>query len=264
MSSEDISKITEAVIEAFKNNPELLKPTAQNISIASDTVTGLLNTALAPIEMLNFVVKEHKEKFMQSYHNKLHKIPESQKIEPKIEITGPIIENLKYKVTEETLRETYAKLLASASDFFYSNEPLLSYNFVLNQISPKEIDVLKYLHNKQDIPVAHIIAQNDNSKGYISLIDNIIVNPFGDLTDKSLSVILSNLIRLGLIQTSYTERILGVSVYEYVQNSPIFKQLKNKIETEKEIEIKYPKLDFRKGILKMTSFGNSFCEIIFK
>ncbi len=143
MSSEDISKITEAVIEAFKNNPELLKPTAQNISKASDTVTGLLNTALAPIEMLNFVVKEHKEKFMQSYHNKLHKIPESQKIEPKIEITGPIIENLKYKVTEETLRETYAKLLASASDFFYSNEPLLSYNFVLNQISPKEIDVLK-------------------------------------------------------------------------------------------------------------------------
>lgn len=279
MSSEDKSQIIEAVIEALKNNPELLKPIAQNLSKTSDTVTGFINTLLTPVELFNFVVKEHKEKFMSSYHDNLNKIPEEQRIEPKIEIIGPIIDNLKYKITEETLRETYAKLLASASNSSYSNEPLLSYNFVLNQLSPKEIQVLKYLYNKREVPVAHIIAKKTNFDPkhialenlkdicpkdfqHIFLIDNIIDNPFNELKDEFLVVILSNFIRLGLIQTSYTEIAMETSIYEYVKNSSIFKQLKNSIEKDSEFE--YPNLDFRKGILRITSFGISFCEIIFE
>lgn len=260
MSSEDKSQIIEAVIEAFKNNPELLKPTAQNISKASDTVTGLINTVLTPIELLNFVVKEHKEKFMSSYHDKINKIPKEQKVEPRIEIIGPIIDNLKYKVTEETLREIYAKLLASASDSSCSKKPLLAFNFVLNQLSPREVEVLTYLFKKQHVPIVRLILRGNS--GYSSLIDNVIDNHFNELDDETLATITSNLIRLGLVKTSYTEGLTRPNAYKYVESLSIFKQLEDDLKKIHKIE--HPKLEFHKGVLEVTAFGNSLYEIIFE
>lgn len=273
INAADIVTVTESVSTLAKNNPELYndlaKSAVQNLGKSLCTVTNLLNTCLVPIELINETVKAKKEKFLKDYTESLYQIPEEKICEPNFALVGPIVEKLKFKITEDVLREKYAKLIASASNAENLTKPLLSFDNVLEQITPYEVELLQHLFQNvlhlglaDNIPIADIVCFMD--VGYLFPFRNLTGISFKNLDTDTISVILSNFERLGLIyidKRNYTEPVQ--EKYRYIFESEFYKNLEKTAEEQrKQTGNNWPRYDVKLGHFTLTDFGMSFVQTV--
>lgn len=237
---------------------DIAKPPAQEMGNAFATVAGLLNTVLTPVKLLNSVVKIKADKFVNDYYQKVTSIPAEKRVDPNLAVAGPIVEHLKYKITEDTLRARYLELLSAAANRDNLCKPLISFDNVLNQLTPVEINLLNMLFvplAKQSYPLAELRVYSQT--GYIPLYKNLSNIKFENLDDTQISTILSNFERLGIITIYNTEYVEPKEKqYAYVKNSGPYKLLETQLTNGE-------RLDFNAGSFSTTSFGQSFIETIF-
>lgn len=247
--------IGEMVHEAYQ---DIGKPPAQEMGNAFATVAGLMNTVLTPVKLLNSVAKIKADKFISDYYQKVNSIPEEKRVEPNLAVAGPIVEHLKYKITEDTLRSRYLELLSAASNSDNLCKPLIAFDNVLNQLTPVEIKLLNKLFIpliKQPYPLAELRVYSQI--GYKPLYKNLSDIRFENLDDTQISTIISNFERLGIIAIYSTEYVEPKEKrYAYVKNSVPYKLLENQLTNGE-------RLDFNAGSFSTTSFGQSFIETVF-
>lgn len=258
-----VKKFSDVSPQAYS---DVVHPSAENVGKALGTVTGLLNTFLTPIELLNEAITFKKEQFLIDYKNKLESIPDEKICAPNFAVIAPMIDHLKYKITEDELREKYAKLLSEASNCDSLSKPLLSFDNVLDQLSPYEIELLSQLFTllpEQNYPLASI--QVSRELGYTTPYKNIPGIAYKDLPFDTISVMISNFERLGIVNIDYIQYVEPHSRYDYIYNSPLFEQLqKNCKDSRDKTGLPYPECSINKHSFNLTRFGISFFNTVIR
>lgn len=239
---------------------DVAKPASKELGDAAGTIVGLINTILTPVKMLNAIAKINADNFIKEYENKVALIPTHKRFEPNPALIGPMAEHAKYKITEETLKHHYLNLMASASNADNLCKPLLSFDNVLNQLTPVEIKILKHLFLPflgKNHCLAEIRKRTNGAKGYTVIFSTLTNINFENLQPDEISTILSNFERLGLIRIDKNTHLVPKEQhYSYVESSPLYKSFQKNCSTNEQIE-------YHGGHFTTTAFGQSFISTIF-
>jgi hypothetical protein len=93
---------------------DLVKPGVTQVGKAVETILGLGNTILWPLQMLNGRAKIALENNFEKYREQLKDVSEADIISVRPEVGVPILEKLAY-VTDDEISQLYINLLAKAS-----------------------------------------------------------------------------------------------------------------------------------------------------
>ncbi len=244
---------------------DLGHPISTELGQAAGTVLGLLNTALTPIKLLNSVAKAKADKFISDYQEGLSSIPKEKYCDPNPVLIGPMAEHAKYKITEDTLRESCLALMLASSNSDNLCKPLLAFDNILNQLTPIEVKLLKHLFfslPKQVYPVSNIKKISDS--GFNIVYRNLTNIKYDNLSSDNLATILSNYERLGIIKIDMLNYVgNGIEHYKYVKQSQTFKKLEEYYQIIKSYSSQNIRLDFETGSFSTTVLGESFVQTVF-
>ncbi len=247
------------VVKAAVNDPNI-KEAGKNLSQTVLTITKAINNVLLPIAAMNFAFEKARiyfgEDFQLDITEKTAKIPADQVVEPKASVTGPILQGLAFSHEEPNLKEMYLNLLATAMDGRVASKAHPAFVEIIKQISSEEALLLKKVV-QSDGPVPIIRLQEVLQEGYIVLLTHLInlhhvgrTNIF--VENPQLPAMVDNWIRLGLVEVSYDEFLLGSEIYSWAEKRPEYIRLKESYEKNGK------KVGFTKGQMKRTDFGKQF------
>jgi hypothetical protein len=229
---------------------DLAKPGITQVGLALETILGLGNTVMLPIQLLNAKGKYTIENNFNRYRKKLENKEVCEVVGVVPEIGVPIVEKLAY-VTNEQLVELYTELLAKAS--IKSQNKFAHPNFVniIASLSPDEALLIRALKGKESLPF--IDKTLKNSSGGYQIIEPLITgldSTDGIVYPTNTKAYLSNLEALGLLKVRRDIWSTDNLVYE---------QLSQRHEINIAGSNEY-KSDIKKGIIEITNLGKMFIQ----
>lgn len=237
----------------------LLNPTAKNIG---DTLGDVSELILSPVSIVTTWANAHVKKFKQSIIDNVNKIPEENRDPSKINLAMKNIEDSKYQINDDNLREMFAKLIAASID--KRNNQGLSPRFsnVLSQFSPEDAKFLMQIstNNLHSIPTVIFFIQKDDHSGYQDG-DHFIAPDRSTASWFQNELSLNNIVSLGIINQSDEEFLThdtGKSFYDSAKKSPEFLSWSNLIKSSE------PRLNpiIKKGLIDFTTFGKKLTQIV--
>ncbi|MEX3715767.1 DUF4393 domain-containing protein [Cytobacillus horneckiae] len=214
------------------------------------------------------------ESFKNMVDEKASSISSDKLQEPELYIIGPTLEASKYYFENDVLRELFANLIASSINTDFQTYTHPSFVDIIKQLSPLDANVLRSFNNVSNHPIVNI-HRIIGSRGFI-LHKNIYLKEglCDDLPQISMS--LTNLQRLGLVSTNYTNSFEDFE-YNHFREHKEYKSLKEHAmlsnatfefndDLPKDILESMPGLDnqdviLEKGIVDLTSLGSSFLKV---
>lgn len=212
------------------------------------------------------------QQYKESITQKIIAIPEENIIEPSLSIVGPALEASKYYIEEETLREMFAKLISASMDSRRSARAHPSFVEIIKQLSPNDAIFLKKFNSL--VPVAEIIITGTvhQETGKLKLLyDGPTYMGFKNFyADKEFpnwidnAQIISNLLRLGLIELENTE-LYDKSIYLELNNE--IKEFQNQADSKEilkeannDLDPTYRPYSYQSnlGYISLTDHGESF------
>lgn len=215
-------------------------------------VSGVKPYMYSKIKECEYKIKEIDKKLEEKYNN----IPDKNKTEPRTNILGPAVDVLKYNLEEEHIKEMFINLIGNDLDISKQPKVLPSYIEIVKQLSKSDAELLTYFSKNNMIsePILKLkVAYSTGGFTYYSN-DLILIN---NNTYKILkSITLDNLCRLKIIELDFMEHRNDNSIYETA-----FKSITSDKEFEAFSSQADKKLDYSKGLLKITDFGKNFIDI---
>ncbi|QTJ33526.1 DUF4393 domain-containing protein [Dolosigranulum pigrum] len=192
----------------------------------------------------------------------IHHTPADRIKDPNMQIVGPALEAAKYSISNETLRQMFAKLISSSMDTDKNEIIHPAFVDVLKQLSPFDAQVLQAIYNGNEA-VAKILFGTDNHS-FKEMATNVYIDESLPNNDhKLISSSLDNLNRLGIINIDYNQNLSDLSQYDPIKESITYQKLKLTLEALKDVDgfSVYTSIEFRKGICRLTQFGQDFSFI---
>lgn len=150
--AKDIIDSATGLVEAIPIYQDLVQPAAKELGTALETVAKTVNLALAPISGVIWGYDTIKDFVATKVAEKLKSVPPENIIRPSPLVAGPALEALKYTGHENTLREMYANLLASALDSSTAGNTHPSSVVIIQQLSASEAQLLNFLSSREEYP----------------------------------------------------------------------------------------------------------------
>lgn len=210
--------------------------------------------------------------YKDSIAQKIVAIPEENLKDPPLSIVGPALEASKYYIEEENLREMFAKLIASSMDERHNDIAHPSFVEIIKQLSPNDAIFLKKFNSV--VPVADIIITGTvhQETGKLKLLYEgptymVFKNFYADKEFPNWidnARIISNLLRLGLIEIENTE-LYDKSIYLDLDNK--IKEFQNQTDSKEILKDANNGLDptympynynSHPGYISLTDHGKSF------
>lgn len=239
----------------------LLNPTAKNIG---DTLGDVSELILSPVSIVTTWANTHVRKFKQSIIDNVNKIPEENRDSSKINLAMKTIEDSKYQISDDNLREMFAKLVAASID--KGNNQVLSPRFsnVLSQFSPEDAKLLMQIssNNFEFLPIPTVIffAKTDNGSGS-NFGDHYIAPDSSTASWFQNELSLNNLVSLGIINQTDEEYLIHdtiTSFYDSAEKSIDFLTWSNLLQNSN-LNLK-PSI--KKGLIQFTTFGKELIQIV--
>ncbi|MEG0260549.1 MAG: DUF4393 domain-containing protein [Lysinibacillus sp.] len=251
---------------------EAMSPVAKSVG---NTVSGIWDLAIGNQVSLWLKKQEVKqiqnfEEFVALTQNEISLIPAENLIEPELHLLGPILEASKYSLNSEELRKIFAKLVASCLDSTSVDILHPSYIEIVKQLSPNDAALLASASNEYVWPIISLgLSEDSNKEGKFSLDYSISYAPLyehilptegtGDYL--GVTVIIDNLLRLGLITITYESSLVSDGVYNYIDNHPSYKDAQSKLVEAQSNNKPFNSVKVNKGILRFTELGKNFQKI---
>jgi len=238
MTTEDNLKITSSglavvgeLIKMAGESPNG-KEAANNIGKTAVTVTKAINNILLPIAAVNFAFDKartyYSEKFKGDLEEKIKLIPENDLVEPKASIAGPVLQGLAFSHEEDSLRNMYLNLLASAMTITGQEIAHPAFAEIIKQLNGVEAGILRDVLRSHQLPIAQLQASLDinQARGY-HVVSNHLINLTNSDTGEAevnsrFPAMIQNWIRLGLIEVSYEKRLATLENYSWISTRPEF------------------------------------------
>jgi hypothetical protein len=260
------SKIRDAVdaatglAKAVPVYEDVVQPAAKEIGAGLQTVAKTVHIALAPVSALVWGFEQIKEFVGTSVAKRLEKIPNEKIITPPAQIAGPALEALKYTGHEETLREMYGKLLATAMDADQVASAHPGFVEIIKQLSPDEARICKLFKVTDSFPTIDLrLIENANVDGsYKSFLPHYsrLGYDAGCFHPHFIQRYLDNLARLGIVEIPAAELLTLSNKEEYkpLENDPFILKAKEHFTKDGNT------IEIARGIVRRTPFGLAFLE----
>ncbi|OBX03797.1 hypothetical protein QV06_09450 [Gallibacterium genomosp. 3] len=238
------------------------------------------------------------EKFKEEIQAKSNNIPEENRIEPDIDVIGSTLESAKYRINKDEIRDMFSNLIVSAMDSSKADDIHPSFSEMIKMLSPLDAQNLYYLHHYQDETISQIQV-NLESGGYHTLYNHIFLGNPECQDNLQIEPSIDNLVRLKLVDVTYTEYKTQENLYEKHFSNPLFLSLKRDVEQKIESiksnikmledksiiniidpsgkrlsdaereELKkelqrsmfFKDVELKKGLIKLTALGRNFCKV---
>lgn len=238
------------------------------------------------------------EKYANEVKSGIEKIPEENIQEPKMSVVGPAFEASKFYIEEDEIRGMFAKLIASSMDKTQSINIHPSFVEIIKVLSPLDAQNLYSLYHGRDETISKIRVTNKENDSYTDHFNHIFLgNP--ECQDNNLiESSIDNLIRLKLVDVSYSEYKSDDSLYDKHRENELFLKFKTEQEelqqhnttllnfllnggllTDADTNMPLPasvqenvlnqlkqgvqekEIKVVKGIIQLTAFGKNFCKV---
>lgn len=179
--------------------------------------------------------------------------------DPNLNILGPALEASKYHIEQETIRDMFARLIASDIDSSKENLVHPSFVEIIKQLSPLDAQNLSIIFNYKytDIPVANYYLTYKNDRGLKIAHPNVFVlNPDQKILDYNSSS-LENLRRMGLVEILYNQAKKDNDQYSLLCNNNYLDDITNHMQSN---DPNFKEIYIQPGIVRLTFFGQDFCE----
>jgi Abortive infection alpha len=197
--------------------------------------------------------------FPEEMAAKLASVPAENIVTPSSSVAGPTILALSYTYDEPSLKEMYLNLLAAASDDRRASRAHPAFAEIIKQLAPEEARELSAMFTfPRDLPVARAKDALADPPGAYRILQAHLLPVAGaegkPREEPQLPTWLDNWARLGLVNITYTEYSSGPNSYDWVKTRPEYIRLAEKPGITR--------LDFDKGIIRLTDFGRQFLSVI--
>lgn len=238
------------------------------------------------------------EKYANEVKSGIEKISEENIQEPKMSVVGPALEASKFYIEEDEIRGMFAKLIASSMDKTQSINIHPSFVEIIKVLSPLDAKNLYSLYHGGDETISKIRVINKENGNYTDHFNHIFLgNP--ECQDNNLiEFSIDNLIRLKLVDVSYSKYKSDDSLYDKHRENELFLKFKTEQEelqqslttllnsllnsgllTDTDSNAPLPaslqenvlnqlkqgvqekEIKVVKGIIRLTAFGKNFCKV---
>lgn len=233
-----------------------LRATGDNIAYVGETLTGLVKTALMPLAVVNARAQAYFEsKFPTDLAEKMQDVPQENIVSPRPSVAGPVLQGLGYSHEEQSLRDLYLGLLATAMDDRVADHAHPGFAEIIGALSANEVAYLEIFLRRDALAIAELRMATAGSEGwhvkYRHLL-SITVNGTPDVNEM-LPAYVDNWIRLGLVEVSYMNYLTAENSYGWVEQRPEYKQIMLGEGQTVAIE---------KGMIRRTAFGQEFGKAV--
>lgn len=242
-------------------------------------------------------VANNVDKFKEEITNKSAQIPDENRIEPDIDVIGSTLESARFRINKDEIRDMFSNLIVSAMDSSKADDIHPSFSEMIKMLSPLDAQNLYYLYHNKDETISKIII-NFEKGGYQEVYTHIYLgNPeckINDLIEPSID----NLIRLKLVNVTYTEYRTAENAYTAHLENPLYISLKadvtakissmksdidklsdpqisqvigynnNILSDNERLELKeslekslFKDVELNRGIIQLTALGRNFCKV---
>ena len=238
------------------------------------------------------------EKYANEVRSGIDKIPEENIQEPKMSVVGPALEASKFYIEEDEIRGMFAKLIASSMDKTQSINVHPSFVEIIKVLSPLDAKNLYFLYHDGDETISKFRVANKENGIYTDHFNHVFLgNP--ECQDNNLiEFSIDNLIRLKLVDVSYSKYKSDDSLYDKHRENELFLKFKAEQEelqqhntallnfllnggvlTDEDTNVPLPasvqenylnqlkqvvqekEIKVVKGIIQLTAFGKNFCKV---
>ncbi|MCC7219485.1 MAG: DUF4393 domain-containing protein [Candidatus Contendobacter sp.] len=239
---------------------DLLKPGVRQVGSAIEAVLGLGDTVLWPIHLLNQRARINLQANLESYREKMAKVPVEQVVAPVPELAVPIIEKFSY-LEDEELRELFTTLLTTASSSETNSKAHPSFTNVISNFCPDEAQLLRNFIGTRAIPFVYVRYVNALKDRFTQVCDmHVRVRDGVRLAFReNLSAYISNLEGLGILKIDRNTFTLDEDQY-----SVLVDDVKRAF-ANYDAPAGYPIQQINKGRIDVTDYGQMFistCVVI--
>jgi hypothetical protein len=234
MGDEMIKPVVSAAVEAVriaKDNPDA-QQAGRDFAASVATVARLVKNSLLPLVGVNYLVGRaeayFRDRFGAEITAKTSSIPEDALVAPKPSVAGPALQGLIFSFDEDSLREMYTTLLASAMDGRSPSLAHPAFAEIIRQLDAAEAGALKVVIGLNPgavwpiLQVRYIPVDESADTTFRIGAGHILplTNKDDDESESSREPIpawVDNWIRLGLVEVSYERALSGNSAYDWVE-----------------------------------------------
>lgn len=238
----------------------LMNPTIKNIG---ETLGDVAELVLSPVNIFTTWTNTHIRKYKQSITDNINKIPEGDRDLSKFNLAMKVIDDSKFQITDDNLREMFAKLIAASID--KRNNQGLSPRFsnVLSQFSPEDARFLMQISTSDlhRIPTIIFFIQWADHSGSITEGNHFIAPNYSTACWFQNELSLNNLVSLGIINQTDDEYLtsdINKSFYDSSEKSNEFLSWSDSVRSS----FRNITPTITKGYIEFTTFGKKLIQIV--
>jgi len=260
MKIEDVFGAGKVGAEAVKQVVEVVKEPVSNLvnpvtETAGQRLSEIVNLVFTPIELAK-IYKDHKlDIFKDSLNAKIDLIPEDKRVSPPLNIVGPALEAAKFYIEDESLREMFAELIASAMNSDKAGLAHPSFEAIIRQLSPLDAKFISMFKYQSTYPTCDLQATKEGTvTPFINTLFDFKERQIEFSNDEYLNLTssLDNLMRLGMIFKNMEILTLDYD-YEIFKNSSVYEECVQ-VANNNDLGM----LKILKSRIELTSFGWNF------
>lgn len=200
---------------------------------------------------------------IESFRNQVNKITEQipleDQIPPRKSIIGPALQKAQFYFEESEIRDLFANLIANSIDINKSSKVHPAFPQIIENLSPLDAHLLTLCFKEETIwPICEI--RYKSTKQGLTVFKHLFMPPNFTGNYNLVSSSITNLSRIGLINTTYGISISDDTEYDKFFTNPIYLDFLDKAtndliapDMEKPAEI-----SLFKGYVETTPFGDDF------
>lgn len=245
----------EGLVKAVPVYQDLLQPAVKEIGTSLQTVAKCVNVALSPISVLVWGYDRIQEFINTRVAEKLAGVPSEKIVTPKPEVAGPALEALRYTGHNDTLRELYANLLATAMDADTIANAHPAFVEIIKNLSPDEARIMRLFAVRQRFPMIDLHTYYDEKPNEyaVALVNYSHIGKEAGCEHLHLTqAYVDNLCRVRLLEIQNGVSIAAPGIYEPLESDLELDDIKLNVEKNG------CKFQFNRKILEITIWGRQF------
>lgn len=242
----------------------LLRPAANSIGTAAgDILDGLFNWALFPLRKYNIVKETDLHDFAKKTSNNIEEIPEEHRDKSKMGIALKALEDSRYQLDQEQMRQYFANLIAKSLDSRINSDISPKFSEILANMTIREANTLKVFNAAPGksglVPSIKVSSKNVKTLENFPLIEDVLLVKEKHINNPLEISLLRSSNLIEFYDGSHLTSPIFKEQYEHYENN-MFQHIKtNNIY---KIDLSKQEYTLQKNFFSLTKMGHSFCNFI--
>lgn len=242
-----IGEMIEKVPQIYEDG---LKPTTEEAGKLLALIPKAINASLAPLRKWVAQQEYNVSETEKLLALKLSTIDIEKITTPEPYVAVPAIQAISYSMSNETLRDLYANLLAKSMNIDTKDSVHPGFVEIIKQLSPIDAKVFKFIMSRKENPLVHISIELPNGSGVFPMLKNLTDIAIADYL--SVGVAIDSLCRQGLISIPMGRKYSNVAAYDNILSTEYYTKL---------IKVHGDSIHVEKLHISVSEYGKRFYSI---